>query len=46
MTDTRMSATTAATESEIVTEAETAIEIESEETGAGTRCAERTAIKN
>jgi hypothetical protein len=46
MTDTGMSATTAATENEIVMEAETAIGIESVGTGAGTRCAERTEIKS
>lgn len=46
MTDTKMSATTAAIENEIVTQAETAIGIGSVETAAGTRCAERTGIKS
>jgi hypothetical protein len=46
MTDTKMSATNAAIENEIVMQAETAIGIESVETAAGTRCAERTGIKS
>jgi hypothetical protein len=46
MTDTKMSAMTAAIENEIVMQAETAIGIESVETVAGTRCAERTGIKS
>ena len=40
MTDTRLSATTAATENETATEAETVIGIESVGTVAETRCAE------
>ena len=39
MTDTRLSATTAATENETATEAETVIGIESAETEAGTKVA-------
>lgn len=46
MTDTRMSATIAVTGNETVMEVETAIGIESVETEAETRCAERTGIKS
>jgi hypothetical protein len=46
MTDTRMSVTIDAIENGIVTAAETVTEIESAETGAGTRCAERMERKN
>jgi hypothetical protein len=46
MTDTRTIAMIAVTENEIAMGAETAIGIESAETGAGTRCAEKTGTKS
>jgi hypothetical protein len=46
MTDTKLSATTAATGNETATEAETVIGIESVGTVAETRCAERMGIES